>query len=140
MNNSAMFSSRALTCLLGASLLLPLACKDEAPCDEGQVSVGTSCFVEEPDGAGGADTQTPPGDGGAIGASSGNPDATFRTACQTDADCGGDAPVCATDPLFYCTQLECQEGEANAGACPTDWQCIKLDAETPSACVDLNGF
>lgn len=136
--SSTLSGRAAMSAVLGLALLWPLGCKDESPCDDGQVSIGTACFAKEAPGAGGESSEPPAGAAGA--APSGNPDATFRTPCQKDEDCGGDAPVCATDPLFYCSQLECLEGEANAGACPSDWQCIKLDEQTPSACVDLSGF
>jgi hypothetical protein len=132
----------AVLLLLGLSASL-LACKDENPCDPDQESIGTGCYpVVAGGGAGG--TSTPlagaPSEGGA-GAEpvAGNPDATFGTPCESDAECGGDAPVCATDPLFYCTQLDCNEGEQNAGVCPEAWSCVHLPPQ-PSACVNLNAL
>jgi hypothetical protein len=128
--------------LLGLSASL-LACKDEDPCDPGQESIGTGCYPIATGGSAGS-TSTPlagaPSDGGAAGQpAAGNPDATFGTPCESDAECGGDAPVCATDPLFYCTQLDCNEGEENAGVCPEDWSCVHLPPQ-PSACVNLNAL
>jgi hypothetical protein len=137
--------------LLVSGLLaaLPSACKDRDPCDSDQQSIGTGCFPRPSAGGGGTSSAAPgaTGDGGALdsgGATSdgepvGNPDATFGTSCETNADCGGDAPVCATDPLFYCSQIECQEGEANAGACPEGWTCLKY-LDNPSACVNLSSL
>ena len=127
--------------LLGL-LLAPPACKDSDPCDEGQESRGTACF---PVAAGGSsagssskpEAGSPSDDGGGGNAGPvGNPDATFGTACQGDDECGGDAPVCATDPLFYCTQLNCKDDEENPGACPDGWTCVLLPPN-PSACVNL---
>jgi hypothetical protein len=69
----------------------------------------------------------------------GNPNATFGTKCATNADCGGDAPICATDPLFYCSQINCADGEANAGACPATWVCFKY-LDNPTACVNPKSF
>lgn len=131
--------------LLGV-LVAPPACKDKEPCDEGQDSIGTGCFPQAAGGSSAGSSSKPeagaPSDAGAAdggggnAAPVGNPDATFGTACESDAECGGDAPVCATDPLFYCTQLDCKDGEANAGACPEGWTCLLLPPN-PSACVNL---
>ncbi|MES1189411.1 MAG: hypothetical protein ABUL60_36680 [Myxococcales bacterium] len=139
----------------GASALLGLltalvalsACKDEQPCDPGQEAIGTACYPVAAGGsatagsssgsqAGEVSSEGGAGDGSGGDAASGNPDATFGTPCQSDAECGGDAPVCATDPLFYCTQLDCKDGETNAGACPDGWSCVLLPPN-PSACVNL---
>lgn len=130
-----------LLALFGLLVAAP-GCKDTEPCDPGQESRGTACFPVETGGK--ASQAGTASDGGASdgGASSGgtsavgNPDATFATPCESDADCGGDAPVCATDPLFYCTQLNCKDGEENAGACPDGWTCVLLPPN-PSACVNL---
>jgi hypothetical protein len=133
----------SLLCLLVA----PPGCKDTDPCDPGEESIGTACYPVATGGSASAGSSNLPQageaagdggetDGGAGNAATGNPDATFGTPCQTNAECGGDAPVCATDPLFYCTQLDCQDGEANAGACPDGWTCVLLPPN-PSACVNL---
>ena len=130
-----------LLALLGL-LVAPPGCKDNDPCDPGQESVGTGCFPVAAGGSAaqaGAASDAGASDGGAPAggaASVGNPDATFATPCESNADCGGDAPVCATDPLFYCTQLNCKDGEENAGACPDGWTCVLLPPN-PSACVNL---
>jgi hypothetical protein len=140
--------------LCGLSLV-PLGCKDDDPCDPGQEFVAIGCFPIQgggagksstgpaaggADDAGGASGVEPSSPGGASGVEPpGNPDATFGTTCATNADCGGDAPVCATDPLFYCSQIECQDGEANAGSCPADWICFKY-LDNPSACVNPSSF
>jgi hypothetical protein len=125
-------------------LLLPLACRDESPCDDDQDSIGTGCFakkVDEPAEGGSNGVAGAPSGAGAPGGPSGNPDATFGTPCTLDDDseCGGPAPVCATDPLFYCIQIDCLEGEANEGACPSDWTCYK-QAGSPSACINLSAM
>lgn len=135
---------RALFWLLPL-LALPLSCKDEDPCDPGQEARGTGCYPVEEGEAGSPGTPSgneggaADGAGGAGSEPTGNPDATFGTKCESDEDCGGDAPVCATEMLFYCTQLDCQDGEANAGACPDGWSCIKVP-EKPSACVNLSAL
>jgi hypothetical protein len=136
--------------LAGALLLAALAsaCKDDEPCDPGQVSIGTACFPAEIGGSGGstgAASAGAPSDGGdAAGGEPAQggprtPDASFGTPCETNADCGGDAPVCATDPLFYCSQLDCDVGEANDGVCPEGWTCLKY-LDNPSACVNLSSL
>ena len=132
----------AVLALLGLCVSMS-ACKDENPCDPGQESIGTGCYPIVAGGSAGS-TSVPlagaPSDGGAADEPpAGNPDATFGTPCQSDAECGGDAPVCATDPLFYCTQLNCNDGEENAGVCPEGWTCVHLPPQ-PSACVNLNAL
>jgi hypothetical protein len=123
--------------LLGAGLLLAVACKDEEPCDPDQESVGTSCFVAATGGSGGSEaTPEPVAGAGSDVEPPGNPDATFGDTCATDTDCGGPAPICATDPLFYCSQIDCEAGEANEGACPEGWRCFKY-LDNPSACVNF---
>lgn len=104
--------------VLATVSVAPLACKDESPCDESEVSIGTGCF--------------PPPEVGGAGA---GPEASFfGTPCETNDDCGGDAPVCDNVQFNYCLQIECQEGEANEGACPSGWSCFKYQ-DNPSACV-----
>jgi hypothetical protein len=136
--------------LLTGTLLLALtgACKDEEPCDPGQVSIGTVCFPAEAGGVAGTGAAQAGATSDAAGAAAGgeaaagepgNPDASFGTPCETNTDCGGDAPVCATDPLFYCSELECGAGEANEGVCPEGWTCLKY-LDNPSACVNLSSL
>jgi hypothetical protein len=132
----------AVLALLGL-LAAPAGCKDSDPCDPGEQAIGTACFPVAMGGSAGGTSEPEAGapsaggaaDGGA-GPGAGNPDATFGTPCHANAECGGDAPVCATDPLFYCTQLDCKDSEANAGACPDGWTCVLLPPN-PSACVNL---
>jgi hypothetical protein len=130
------------------AMLATLACKDGEPCDPGMESIGTACFVEQVEpsegGSSGMDEPlagAPSSEAGAPSQPGGNPDATFGTPCMLDDDseCGGPAPVCATDPLFYCIQIDCQEGEANEGACPEGWTCYKQEG-SPSACINLNAL
>ena len=132
--------------------VLPPACKDKNPCDPDQHAVGTSCLFDDTGGSGSkpAPQAGAPSDAGAAdavaGAPSGieppgNPDATFGTTCASNADCGGPAPICATDPLFYCIQINCSPGEEHEGECPAkDWVCFPKDAKNPSACVSTSSF
>jgi hypothetical protein len=126
--------------LLGVGLLFVVACKDEEPCDTGQESIGTGCFDKAVGGGAGRDAMPAAGETGEAGAGQieppGNPDAMFGDTCASNADCGGPAPVCATDPLFYCSQIDCDAGEANEGACPEGWRCFKY-LDNPSACVNF---
>lgn len=133
--------------------LLPLACKDESPCDDNQKATGIGCFPIETAGSAGKASTTagsnaggaPASEGGApdtgtgAGGSGiepwGNPDATWGSHCEANKDCGPEAPICATTPLFYCTQLDCQEGEANFGVCPTGWDCFKY-LDNPAICFN----
>lgn len=136
--------------------LLPLGCKDTSPCDPGQKVTGIGCFPEtggtggKPSSVAGSDAGGAPisSDGGAgealAGADSGagiepwgNPDATWGSYCEANKDCGPDAPICATAPLFYCTQIDCQEGEANFGVCPDGWDCFKYE-DNPAICFNPN--
>ncbi|MDF3065124.1 MAG: hypothetical protein K0R38_725 [Polyangiaceae bacterium] len=127
--------------LLTLSLALGLlsGCKDEDPCDEGEEAIGTGCYPRQTGGSGGTGVTpqggAPMGEGGA-GTSTGNPDATFGTACESDADCGGDAPICDYEQFHYCLQTECQEGEQNEGVCPDGWTCFKY-LDNPSACIKI---
>lgn len=136
----------ATLALLG--LLAAAGCKDEEPCDAGEESIGTACYPVASGGSAGsasAPVAGAPAEGGAAdvpGGSGGteplgNPDASFGTPCEANTDCGGDAPICATDPLFYCSQIDCSAGEANEGACPAGWTCFPKAADHPSACVNL---
>jgi hypothetical protein len=113
---------------------LPLSCKDEAPCDEGQESIGTGCFPKASSGGSGGKTSEPSAGEASGGAPMGNPDATFGTPCESDADCGGDAPVCDYKMFHYCLQIECGEGEANEGVCPEGWMCVNFPPN-PTACL-----
>ncbi len=135
----------ALLALL--NVLVTPGCKDEDPCDAGQESVGTACYPVATGGSAGSASAPEAGasnEGGAADGGTpdgieppGNPDAVFGDTCETNADCGGDSPICATAPLFYCSQIDCAEGEANDGACPAGWTCFPKAADHPSACVNL---
>jgi hypothetical protein len=132
--------------LLGLSGLL-LGCKDDDPCDPGQVEKFSQCYPAAA-GAGGSSGGAAPdagdmGDGGgAAGAApSAGLNSDFGTAClDTTAfsDCGGTAPICADlTPLGQskmCTQLYCNAGEANAGVCPSTFTCFAAPGY-PSLCI-----
>lgn len=124
--------------LCGLSLV-PFGCKDNDPCDPGQEFVAIGCFPVAAGSAGKSSAEAGAGGAEDAGGASGVEPPTFGTACATNADCGGDAPICATDPLFYCSQIDCQDGEANAGSCPADWVCFKY-LDNPSACVNPSSF
>lgn len=123
-----------------ALMALPLACKDDEPCDSDEESIGPGCFPRAAGGSSGSSSGEPTSgagaDAGGAGPGGGNPDATFGTPCESDADCGGDAPLCDNQQFHYCLQTECQEGEQNEGACPADWTCFKYE-DNPSACIKL---
>ena len=140
-------SALASLAWVAASLALA-ACKDDSPCDEGQVARLNSCYPAPAAGAAGQagssgeagapgdEADTDAGDSGAaaptqfvIGQPCTDPD--------TSSDCGGGAPVCAPLPAGpACTQILCQEGEPNAGVCPSDWPCLVFGTN-PSACLKL---
>ena len=147
---------QSLSALILSSLsLLPLGCKDDSPCDPGELAVGTACFREPTaggGGSGGGEDAPAPTDGGAgaggeatVEKPSGNPDATFGTACESNADCGGDAPLCDNKMFHYCLQTGCLDGEEHAGVCPEGWICVP-PGETPdgtsypSACINASGL
>jgi hypothetical protein len=142
--------ARSCSALFGllALLALPVACKDEEPCDDNQDSIGTGCYAKSTAEAGsppaGAEGGAPPslGGGASEGGSAepaGNPDAMFQSPCESDAECGGPAPICLIPPgPKYCSQIDCLDDEVNAGSCPEDWVCFKLNAETRSACLNPN--
>ncbi len=140
-------STASLLVLLGAAGLLG-GCKDDDPCDPGQVERYGQCYPAPAQGAGGSagsstDGQAGSGLGGAEDGAAGSPavDTPFGTDCQDQegsSDCGGEAPVCADlTPLgqsVYCTQIDCAEGEANAGVCPADFTCFAVSGY-PSVCI-----
>ena len=112
-------------------------CWASDPCEPGQVVRFDSCFpgpVATPDasGEGGA------GEGGSSEGSAsegGAAPSSFGKTCSTSTDCAAGSPICGAPQLPYCTQINCQAGEANAGACPaTGWQCLKVGAN-PSVCL-----
>jgi hypothetical protein len=128
----------ALGPLVGLSLAL-FACKDDAPCDEGQEDRLGNCYplaaAGSPGAAGTSAEPVDPGDGGvqAVDAVIGQP----CTDTAASSDCGGPAPICAPLPSgTVCTQILCLEGEPNAGACPSGWTCVP-SAGNPSVCLNL---
>ena len=140
--------SRApLWVLLGAIGLLG-GCKDDEPCDPGQIERHGLCYPAPASGAGGSAGSSASGQAGAglggaeeSSAGSGALDTPFGTECQDQegsSDCGGEAPVCADmTPLgqsVYCTQIDCAEGEANAGVCAAGFTCFAVSGY-PSVCI-----
>jgi hypothetical protein len=140
-------------------LLLGLAaafgCKDEEPCDDDQVSIGTGCYKPKPEPQPAEGGRPASSDGGAPSAAAGtatneggwpggieppgNPDATFQSACVSNKDCSEEAPICLIAPgPLYCSQIDSLEGEVNEGSCPEDWVCSQLNPETRSACLNPN--
>jgi hypothetical protein len=113
-------------------------CWSSNPCDPGQILRSDSC-LPAPATPGDASSDGGSDSGGSIDAG-GIADgraapSTFGMTCAVQADCaGGDAPICGAPQLPYCTQINCQAGEANAGACPSGWQCIMV-APNPSVCL-----
>lgn len=146
MNRSSISLGQAavLLCAIG----LVGACKDDDPCDPDQTEQNGQCYPAAPPAAGGSGGSQTSGDAGAsLGgtaeseAGAGAVETPFGTACEdkTDSsDCGGDAPVCADlTPLgqsVYCTQIDCAEGEANAGVCPDGFTCFAVTGY-PSVCI-----
>ena len=130
-------------------------CKDDDPCDPGQIEKNGQCYPAPASGgtasgegggagAGGA-ADNGEADGGVGKAAAGAPGASLNTPVGTpcldttaSSDCGGDAPVCADlSPLgqsVMCTQLDCAAGEANAGACPSGFTCFQAPGY-PSVCI-----
>jgi hypothetical protein len=128
--------SRVLGALAWAVPLLLLACKDDSPCDPGFFERLGACYPEPTAGAAGTAAEpVDPGDGGAEAV-----EAVVGQACTDTvamSDCGGAAPICAELPSgTVCTQIDCLDGEANAGACPSGWTCVPSSGN-PSVCLDL---
>ena len=127
---------------------LAVGCKDDDPCDPDQIERNSQCYPppaaagtagKAAGTAGGADSA-----GGAADAGGGAApalDTPVGSPCQdttASSDCGGEAPVCADlSPLgqgVMCTQIDCAEGEANAGACPSGFTCFAVSGY-PSVCI-----
>jgi len=128
-----------------AAALAMFGCKDDSPCDEGQVERGLAACYPLPTGggagqAGSSGQAGAPGDDVDAGDGGGAAPPAFYIGqpCSdttSHSDCGGAAPVCAPLPAgSVCTQILCQDGEPNAGVCPSDWMCLS-SAGNPSACV-----
>ena len=130
---------------LGFCTLLA-GCKDDDPCDPGQIVKNTQCYPAPVamGGSSGDGGGTAVGDAGAPDAAGGEPSATavaFGMPCAdttASSDCGGDAPVCADlTPLgqsIMCTQVNCSPGEANADVCPSGFNCFAVPGY-PSVCI-----
>ena len=127
---------------LGLSCLLA-SCKDDDPCDPGQVVKNSQCYPA-PASVGGsaADAgETPAAGAGEAGGAPSSAASAFGAPCAdttASSDCGGDAPVCADlSPLgqsVMCTQIHCSPGEVNAGACPSGFNCFAVPGY-PSVCI-----
>jgi hypothetical protein len=120
-------------------------CKDDDPCDPGQVVLNSQCYPAPATagsgsgGSGGSDAAGAAGD--AAGGAPSEPNTPFGTACADttgSSDCGGEAPLCADlSPLgqtIMCTQTGCSAGEANAGVCPSGFSCFAVSGY-PSVCI-----
>jgi hypothetical protein len=128
---------------LVALLLVPLACKDDDPCDPDQEERNANACYPTMAGSAGASgsagTSGNPGDGPDSGAPADEGFVVGQPCADTAAssDCGGAAPICAALPSgSACTQILCLEGEPNAGACPADWPCTEIPGY-PSTCLNL---
>ncbi len=125
---------------VGLLLLVP-GCWAKDPCGPGFViQPNYTCqAIALPADAGseGAAPDAAPVEGG-TSSEAGAPEAaapsSFGKTCAAMTDCGGDAPICGAPQLPYCTQINCQLGEANAGACPADYTCFTAPGY-PSACL-----
>ena len=127
---------------------LAVGCKDDDPCDPGQIVKNTQCYPAPAAGgdssSGGADTGgtdaggAPDTAGGAPGSALETPFGTPCADTTASSDCGGDAPKCADlSPLgqsIMCTQSDCSAGEANAGVCPSGFKCFAVPGY-PSVCI-----
>ncbi len=120
---------------------LVASCKDDDPCDPGQVVINSQCYPEPAmggDGGGNDVGGAPDVAAGAPGAALDTPFGTPCTDTAASADCAGIAPVCADlTPLgqtVMCTQIECSAGERNAGVCPSSFNCLATPGY-PSVCI-----
>lgn len=122
-------------------------CADKDPCGEGLYELPSyrCAEVPPPAEAGNADAGTPEAAIEAGGSEAGEAAAPvvpvapaassgFGTPCTAAKDCPGDAPICAQPKLPYCTQIDCEPGEANAGVCPAGFTCVHLPG-LPSGCL-----
>jgi hypothetical protein len=154
MTNSSVLKARTLRWWSALVLGLGLGCQDEDPCDPGQEERGAASCYPLP-AAGAAGTQGQAGTDGAAGTEdpgegtdAGGADevqAAVGDPCTDTAahsDCGGDAPICAPFPGpngARCTQISCEDGEVNAGACPATAPCIRPPPpnDTTSLCFPM---
>ena len=125
--------------------LLSAGCWAKDPCGDGFVlQSGNTCQAAllPADAAPESGADVTPGDasaaleGGEAGdaAPAAPAPSSFGKTCGAMTDCGGDAPICGAPQLPYCTQINCQPGEANAGSCPADYTCFTAPGY-PSACL-----
>jgi hypothetical protein len=135
---SVILSALSLGCLVAG-------CKDDDPCDPGQIVKNSQCYPAPATGGtasggdGGTDADAAPdAAAGAPGAALDTPFGTPCTDTTASSDCGGVAPVCADlTPLgqaVMCTQINCGAGEANASACPSTFNCFAPPGY-PSVCI-----
>jgi hypothetical protein len=144
-------SQSLIWALLGLGGLVA-GCKDDDPCDPEQTEKNSQCYPpaaaagtagKASSTAGGTDGGGAETGGAADATAGGMPalDTPVGTPCQdtmASSDCGGDAPVCADltplGQMVMCTQIDCAEGEANAGACPSEFTCFAVPGY-PSVCI-----
>ncbi len=137
-----MIVKRVLLVVSLSVLFLTAGCWAKDPCGPGFViQPNYTCLAivapadaapEATAPAGDAATATDGGSEG--GAAEAAAQSQFGKTCAAMTDCGGDAPICGAPQLPYCTQIDCQPGEANAGACPADYTCFTAPGY-PSACL-----
>ena len=122
------FRRNVLFGLGGAALV---GCWEGNPCDPGQVVRLDQCVAAPTAPAASPDAGGESADATGVDALVDN----FGMTCASASDCaGGTAPVCGAPQLPVCTQVFCQAGEANAGVCPTGWQCVAVGSN-PSVCL-----
>ena len=139
LHSRTMYKRRSSTmsrffCLAGAicSGLFAFGCWASNPCEPGDTIMMDSCYpaAAKPP----AKTDAGPevtGDGSAPATK----EASFGKTCAAASDCAAGSPICGAPQLPYCTQINCQDGEENAGACPSSgWQCLKV-GNNPSVCL-----
>jgi hypothetical protein len=137
---SPLIRSLSWGCLMLCAIAV--ACKDDDPCDPGQIERNSACYPPAKGGnsaAGGSGGASEAGEGGGSGAATDTP---FGSPCADtvgSSDCAGNAPVCADlSPLgqtIMCTQTDCSTGEAHAGVCPSGFTCFAVPGY-PSVCVN----
>lgn len=118
------------------------ACDPDDPCDPGYYPDHGACLrtAASPDaGSAGRAAEADADAGESYGAKPPFNAADFGTACSTDADCRGSAPVCGGAMFPICTAVNCKDGSV---ACPESWTCLDIAAFSPdptirSACVQL---
>jgi hypothetical protein len=123
----------ALRALLGLCLCL-CACQPSTLCDPGQRAMGGGCYpVSKPAADSGEPKEGDAGNDAAAPSCAGDPYDGFKDSCTKNGDCGCHAPVCATAPLNYCTQVNCDPSDSSA--CPPGWTCLMIP---PGASPDPN--